>query len=63
MRGVDPDWDAFHQGPREKTVLPGYPWQRQVYWTDIRTQRTNGPALHPLVQRRVSLATGDTVFE
>lgn len=63
VRGVDPDWDAFHQGPREKTVLPGYPWQRQVYWTDIRTQRTNGPALHPLVQRRVSLATGDTVFE
>ena len=39
LRGVAPEWRAYHTGERRRRVpLPGYPFERKRYWVERRTQ-------------------------
>ena len=73
VRGAPIDWDAFDRdySPR-KTELPTYQFQRKQF--PIRTigeyssqegsaSQRSGPALHPLLGRRLIAATSEPVFE
>ncbi|NTW01846.1 MAG: amino acid adenylation domain-containing protein, partial [Oscillochloris sp.] len=59
VRGVSIDWASFDQPyARQRTEVPTYPFQRERYWIEVdprdaRPSRPRGPALHPLLGRRV----------
>ncbi|MGW5351804.1 non-ribosomal peptide synthetase/type I polyketide synthase [Streptomyces sp. NPDC004031] len=55
--GVEPDWAALHPGGRP-VPLPGYPWKRDVYWTEPApvAQVRLGRVDHPLLGRRTASA-------
>ena len=41
VRGVEIDWAGFDSDyPRQKVVLPTYPFQRQRYWTAAGTEHS-----------------------
>ncbi len=41
--GVSVDWEAYHQGTkRRKLPLPGYAFERELYWIDSPCPRTAG---------------------
>ena len=49
---------------RRRVSLPGYPFQRQRYWTDApRRRRRAGGLDHPLLGERRELPGGETTFE
>ena len=65
QRGARIDWNAFHEGRDHRRVdLPLYPFERQRYWAAI-PERPSVPSAreHPLLGRRIELATDDVVFE
>jgi acyl transferase domain-containing protein/acyl carrier protein len=73
LRGELVDWSQFHSERRRTISLPGYPFQRQRCWFPFETSTVLEPksplAQSPLVQRdsmlqrRLDVATGLTVFE
>ncbi|MGX2993181.1 amino acid adenylation domain-containing protein [Streptomyces sp. JNUCC 64] len=42
------DWPALHEGRRERVELPGYPFQRDRYWIEPRSTKTDASALADL---------------
>jgi acyl transferase domain-containing protein/NAD(P)-dependent dehydrogenase (short-subunit alcohol dehydrogenase family) len=73
VRGVRIDWAGVDRdyGP-QKTVVPGYPFQTRRYWTSAAEHaapqgpyapQRGGRVLHPLLGRRLPLASHDHVFE
>ena len=61
VRGVQVDWLGFDSDyPRNKVVLPTYPFQRQRYWIETNTtsqQQTvleSSPTLHPLLGQKIT---------
>jgi len=46
-RGVDVDWNAFHQNERRGRVsLPTYPFERRSYWIGAKHDRTQARSSH-----------------
>ncbi len=75
-RGVEVDWAGFDRGyPRQRVVLPTYPFQRERYWFSLPPPEPAGPgrqvqaarsqpAIHPLLGRRLlSPSIQDIVYE
>ncbi len=73
VRGVKIDWAGVDRdyGP-QKTVVPSYPFQRRHFWMGTAdgaapqgpyAPSRGGPILHPLLGRRLPLASHDQVFE
>jgi acyl transferase domain-containing protein/NADPH:quinone reductase-like Zn-dependent oxidoreductase/acyl carrier protein len=69
VKGADIDWAGFDRDyPRQKVSLPTYPFQRERYFVDRQTHRSERPeseqALHPLAERIVdSPSLKEIVFE
>jgi len=73
VRGAPIDWVAFDRPwPRRRVELPTYPFQRKRYIANIVAEaaqhglsslRQGGPALHPLLGRRLPAAVREHVFE
>jgi len=67
VRGVEINWEGFHQGYAQRIVpLPTYPFQRQRYWFQARKKpaRADREMLHPLIGRKVrSPGLTGTVYE
>ncbi|QSJ17771.1 polyketide synthase dehydratase domain-containing protein [Nostoc sp. UHCC 0702] len=70
VRGVAVDWLGFDQEyPRNKVVLPTYPFERQRYWIDKSKslgQKTSffksaGENIHPLLGQRLYLAGSEQI--
>jgi len=66
--GVEVDWAGFERdyaASRRRLPLPTYPFQRQRYWlqTDRPRPAAAGPAIHPLLGRRLRSALPDVQFE
>ena len=65
-RGAAIDWAGFYRDDaprRRKVTLPTYPWRRQRYWRDVAAARPVGPALHPLLHRRLASALKSVIYE
>ena len=65
-RGAAIDWAGFYHDDvpqRRKVTLPTYPWRRQRYWRDMAAVRPAGPALHPLLHRRLASALKPVIYE
>ncbi|MES2946089.1 MAG: beta-ketoacyl synthase N-terminal-like domain-containing protein, partial [Pseudomonadota bacterium] len=59
--GVDVRWDSVHAGRgRRHVALPGHPMRRVSYWRIAALPAAQ--AEHPLLNTRVDLADGRTVF-
>ena len=68
VRGAQVDWGGFDRDySRTKVTLPTYPFERERYWfaeVPARTPRANGADEHPLLGRRLRVATqSEVVFE
>ncbi|MEQ8790735.1 MAG: amino acid adenylation domain-containing protein [Pirellulaceae bacterium] len=69
LTGVKINWSGFDRDwPRQRLVLPTYPFQRSRMWLEIeQTARVAaggvGPKLHPLLGRLVPSALDATLFE
>jgi NADPH:quinone reductase-like Zn-dependent oxidoreductase/acyl carrier protein len=68
--GAPIDWAAFDQGfPRQRVVLPTYPFQRERFWLEPQPAIARGPRpaavepVHPLLGRRVRSALAAQQFE
>lgn len=64
--GADLDWEQLYAGePRRRLSVPGYPLQRIRVWAEPKISKVSAaPAgLHPLLERWVSRAGGEDVFE
>jgi acyl transferase domain-containing protein len=67
--GIQIDWTAFDQPyPRQKLVLPTYPFQRERYWVEPRrstppSQRPAKTDQHPLLGKRLRSALRQVQFE
>ena len=62
--GRDPDWSAVLPTNGAVVSLPPYPWQHRRYWRDVAAPVGNTARHdtgHPLLGRRLSLATRDVV--
>jgi acyl transferase domain-containing protein len=43
MAGVDVDWRGYHEGEKRRRVgLPTYPFERQRYWVEAGSGKSNG---------------------
>ncbi len=73
VHGVKIDWEAVDRdyGPR-KTEIPSYPFQRRRSWVSTAehaasqgaySPQYSGPVLHPLLGRRLPVASHDHIFE
>ena len=73
VHGAKIDWAGFDRDyHRRKAVLPSYPFQRKHYWAKaaedagplaMSLPKRGGVALHPLLGRRLVMATTEHVFE
>jgi len=68
--GARVDWRGFDRDyPRQRLMLPTYPFTRERYWFDDGAARVGGgsanrgPVLHPLIGSRVSTALPQHLFE
>lgn len=65
VAGVTLDWEAFYQagatpGPRQKVLLPTYPFQRQRYWVDLTESPLPSLAVAPQPPRPASSSAAVT---
>ncbi len=69
VHGAAIDWSGFDASyPRQRQILPRYPFQRERFWVDTapreRPELASAERLHPLVDREVlQAATPERVFE
>ncbi|WP_424097234.1 SDR family NAD(P)-dependent oxidoreductase [Moorena producens] len=67
VQGVKVDWSGFdREYPRQKVVLPTYPFQRQRYWIDTTNQANSIPIasvkLHPLINKKIQSPLSKEIF-
>ena len=66
VNGLALDWFAFYKGyAGGKVVLPNYPYERQPYPILPKRRKSGaaGDVLHPLLGRKVPVASQDAIFE
>jgi myxalamid-type polyketide synthase MxaC len=63
-------WGSYYEGQGDrKLVLPSYAWDRQRYWVEAQHKQAdatgykNDAIVHPLLGRRINLATDAVLFE
>ena len=42
--GAEPDWQAWHSGPRRRIPLPTYSFDRKRHWVDAPTRAASSPS-------------------
>jgi acyl transferase domain-containing protein len=47
LSGVEPRWEALHQGGRRRVRLPGYPFERERHWVDPLEEGPPEPVRDP----------------
>lgn len=68
VRGVEIDWQSYYDSLQipvnnSRIPLPNYPWRYQRCWTEVVSTGVNGQRLHPLVHRRIDIATNSFIYE
>ena len=71
VRGAKIDWSGFDRDYRpRKAELPCYPFQRRRFWPNVSgdsgprdLSASQDPILHPLLGRRLAVASDDHIFE
>ncbi|MBD2136213.1 SDR family NAD(P)-dependent oxidoreductase [Anabaena sp. FACHB-1237] len=58
-QGADIKWENIYSQPQHKIQLPTYPFQRQSYWVETKTNKTNinttNKNQHPLLGNQLNL--------
>lgn len=71
VRGAKIDWSGFDRDYRpRRSDLPTYPFQRRRFWPNVSGDSSprdllgpQDPILHPLLGRRLAVASEDHIFE